>query len=90
MTRQSITQQPSEEFIGLVGALLDGEITGEQEERLGELLAADPAARACYYRVIELHGWLEWENVAGKRTPPAPDEAFYETLAGKRDRDDEH
>jgi hypothetical protein len=51
---------PSEELIGLLSELFDGDVSPERRKRLQEILRNDPAARAYYYGHIRMHSCLNW------------------------------
>jgi hypothetical protein len=53
------------ELHALLGALLDGTLTAEQQDRLGPLLAQDAAARDLYLAYCELHADLALRGGAG-------------------------
>lgn len=60
--------QTQRELDLLLSALLDGELSAAEQERLGELLRTHPEAREHYLAYLELHGELAL-HVGGEKLP---------------------
>ena len=56
----SASPENNNELNDLLAAFIDGETSVEQRRRLGELVAADPAARALYLDHCRMHAALAW------------------------------
>ncbi len=66
MSKQSTNM---DELRQLLTFALDDELTGEQLNRLNEILDADPAARDLYARHMTLHAYLERLHVGADQAP---------------------
>ena len=50
------------ECVGLITALIEGELSEEQRERLNTLFREDPSCRKLYTGVMSVHGLLLWSH----------------------------
>ena len=71
----SASPENNNELNDLLAAFIDGETSAEHRRRLGELVAADPAARALYLDHCRMHAALSWEHgvLGGLNFPVAED-----------------
>ncbi len=84
-----MSQEQSETLQSLIEAVINGDATAQQQQRLEERLVADPAARTAYLQYVNLHAGLHRRFLAGDAAS-APEEkqapvvAKQATLAWKR------
>jgi len=56
---------PDDDLDRLLMLVADGELAGEDRERLAQRLRNDPQALERYVRYVALHAWLEWDRSEG-------------------------
>ncbi len=84
-----MNQEPGKqlELQQLVTALIDEQITGDQQQRLSELLRNDPSARTYYLYQMDMHACLRWTLHQRKVVDDAtllPANQKAQVLSGKR------
>lgn len=57
-----MTESAENELQTLLTAMLDGELSADQQRRLAECIRTDPQAKQTYLEHCELHAFLQWEH----------------------------